>query len=108
CAAPRRDEIPADLDHQAGYARADGRQMTKQRLGEGAVAAGAVERDIVGLRREGDEKARRIADPRQAFRARGNGSVFQRIGSARVQKDQMDALALLRLEHLVETHAMSV
>ena len=83
--------------------------MAKQRLGERAVAAGAVESDIVGLRREGDEKARRIADPRQALRMRRGRRVLQWIRAARIEEDQVDAVALLlRLEHVVERHGVFV
>ena len=77
--------------------------MAEQGLRERTVAAGAVEGDIVGLRRESDEKARRVADARQALGMRRGRRVLQRIGAAGVEKDQMDAVALLlRLEHFVE------
>ena len=70
------------------------REMAEQGLREGTVAAGAVEGDIVGLRRKSDQKAGRVADARQSFGMRGSRRVLQRIGAAGVEKDQMDAVAL--------------
>ena len=83
--------------------------MAEQGLGEGTVAAGAVEGDIVGLRREGDEKAGGVADARQPLRMRGSRGVLQRIGAARIQKHQMNAgPLLLHLEDFIKIHGMLV
>ena len=108
-AAGRRNDVLAHLDHHAGNVLTDRRQMAQQGLREGRIAAGAVVGDVVGLRGEGDEKARRVADARQALRMRRGGRVLQWIGAARVQEDQVDALALLlRLEDVVERHGVPV
>ena len=55
---------------------AGGVEVAEQRLGEEAVPAHAVVGDVVGLRGEGEEKARRVADPGQpvACRAAGAGA----------------------------------
>ncbi len=101
--AGRSDDVAAHRDHHAGNVDAGRRHVPEQRLRERAVAAAAVERDGVGLRREGDQKSRRVADARQARRSQRDVGIFQRIVAASVEKHEMDAGALgLRVEHVVE------
>ena len=64
----RGEHVVADRDHHAGDVGARRRQMAEQGGGEGAVAAAAVERDIVGLGREGDEEPGKLADAREPGR----------------------------------------
>ncbi|MGA2794517.1 MAG: hypothetical protein ABSE69_13490 [Roseiarcus sp.] len=83
--------------------------MGEQGFGEGAVAAGAIEGDIVRLRRESNEKSGGVANPRETFRMRESARTPQRICAARVQKNQVNAIALLKLlEHVVDRHGVSI
>ena len=80
--AGRGEHVVADRDHHAGDVGARRRQMSEQGRREGAVAAAAVERDIVGLGREGDEESGQLSDARepgrgQATPARAKGLLRQ-------------------------------
>ena len=64
----RGEDVVADRDHHAGDVGARRRQMGEKGCGEGTIAALAVESDIVGLGREGDEEPGKLADTRQSGR----------------------------------------
>ncbi len=77
--------------------------MPEQRLREWAVASEAVVGDGVGLRGEGDQETRGVADARQARRFQRDVEILERIVAAGVEKHEMDARALRqRVEHVVE------
>ena len=63
-----REDVIADRDHHAGDIGARRRQTSEQRCGEGTIAAASVERDVVGLRREGDEESGKLADASESRR----------------------------------------
>src|SRR5690606_3155491 len=56
-AAGGGDDVLPDLDHGGGQVAAGRRRVLDERGGERRVAAGAVEGDVAGLGRVGDERA---------------------------------------------------
>ena len=95
-----RKDVVADRDHHAGDIGARRRQTSEQRCGEGAIAAASVERDVVGLRREGDEESGKLADASESGRRQPGG---EGIVAAGVEKDEMASFSLPEFsEHGIE------
>ncbi len=79
--------------------------MSKQRGGERAVPALAVERDVVGLSGERDEEAGEFSDTRESGGRQREPAMGERIVAAGVEKNKMASLSLAELgQHGVERH----
>ena len=77
--------------------------MTEQGCGEGAVAAAAIKRDIVGLGCEGNEESGKPADARQPSRRQRNATASEGVVAAGVEKDEMAPSSLAEFgEHGIE------
>ena len=91
------------------------RHVVEERLGEGAVAAAPIERDVAGLRRIDDERADAGIDAGETFggteRARPSGrrkTFRERVVAARVEDHDARAREAGEVgEHRVERHELA-
>ncbi len=87
------EHIVANGDHHAGDVGVRSREMSKERGGEGAVPALAVESNVVGLRCERDEEAGKSSDTSEPRRRQGEPGAGEGIVAAGVEKNEMASLS---------------